>query len=68
MVGLVLRYSPHMVDLRAAMLRARHIYVVGCYTGFGAAQDLALKIKETCAIHSEACSTAEVCTGRCDWR
>lgn len=63
MVGLVLRYSQHMVDLRAAMLRARHIYVVGRDTGFGAAQELALKIKETCAIHSEAYSTAEVLHG-----
>lgn len=50
-------------DLRAALLRARHVFVVGRNTGFGAAQEIALKIKETCAIHAEAYSASEVLHG-----
>ena len=50
-------------ELREALLRARHIYVVGRDTGFGAAQEIALKIKETCAIHAEAYSASEVLHG-----
>lgn len=49
--------------LRAALLRARHVYVVGRDTGFGAAHEIALKIKETCAIHAEAYSASEVLHG-----
>ncbi|WP_420860030.1 SIS domain-containing protein [Marivivens marinus] len=49
--------------LRAALLRARHVYVVGRDTGFGAAHEVALKIKETCAIHAEAYSASEVLHG-----
>lgn len=49
--------------LRAALLRAQHVYVVGRDTGFGAAHELALKIKETCAIHAEAYSASEVLHG-----
>ena len=49
--------------LRAALLRARHVYVVGRDTGFGAAQEIALKIKETCALHAEAYSASEVLHG-----
>ncbi len=45
------------------LLRARHVYVVGRDTGFGAAHELALKIKETCAIHAEAYSASEVLHG-----
>ncbi len=50
-------------DLRAALLRARHVYVIGRDTGFGAAHEVALKIKETCAIHAEAYSSSEVLHG-----
>jgi len=50
-------------DLKAALLRARNVYVVGRDTGFGAAHELALKIKETCAIHAEAYSASEVLHG-----
>ena len=54
-------------DVRAALssaLRgARHVYVVGRGSGLGAAQEVALKIKETCAIHAEAHSSAEVLHG-----
>lgn len=49
--------------LRAALLSARHVFVVGRGTGFGAAHELALKIKETCAIHAEAYSASEVLHG-----
>lgn len=49
--------------LRAGLLRARHVYVVGRDTGFGAAHEVALKIKECCAIHAEAYSASEVLHG-----
>ena len=49
--------------LKAALLSARHVYVVGRDTGFGAAHEVALKIKETCAIHAEAYSASEVLHG-----
>lgn len=51
------------VAMRAALLRARHVYVIGRDTGFGAAQEVALKIKETCAIHAESYSASEVLHG-----
>ena len=47
----------------AALLRARHVYVIGRDTGFGAAQELALKLKECCALHAEAYSSSEVLHG-----
>ena len=37
-----------------------HLYVVGRGHGFGIAQEMALKFKETCGIHAEAFSAAEV--------
>lgn len=49
--------------LREAILGTRHLYIVGRDTGFGAAQEVALKIKETCAIHAEAYSASEVLHG-----
>lgn len=49
--------------LRQSLLAARHVYVVGRDTGFGAAHEVALKIKETCAIHAEAYSASEVLHG-----
>jgi len=39
---------------------ADHLYVVGRGHGFGVAQEMALKIKETCGFHAEAFSAAEV--------
>ncbi len=39
---------------------AHNLYVVGRGIGFGAAQEAALKLKETCALHAEAFSSAEV--------
>jgi glucosamine--fructose-6-phosphate aminotransferase (isomerizing) len=40
--------------------RAQHLYVVGRGLGLGAAQEIALKCKETCGLHAEAFSSAEV--------
>ena len=54
---------PDHKALVAAFLRAQHIYVIGRDTGYGAAQELALKLKETCALHAEAYSSSEVLHG-----
>ena len=54
---------PHADRLRAALLRARHVYVIGRDTGFGAAHEVALKLKECCALHAEAYSSSEVLHG-----
>lgn len=40
-----------------------HVYVIGRGCGFGAAHEVALKLKETTAIHAEAYSAAEVLHG-----
>lgn len=42
------------------LLRAEHLYVIGRGPGFAVAQEAALKFKETCGLHAEAFSTAEV--------
>jgi glutamine---fructose-6-phosphate transaminase (isomerizing) len=39
---------------------AEHLYVVGRGLGLGAAQEIALKCKETCGLHAEGFSSAEV--------
>jgi len=39
---------------------AEHLYVLGRGLGLGAAQEIALKCKETCGLHAEAFSAAEV--------
>jgi glutamine---fructose-6-phosphate transaminase (isomerizing) len=39
---------------------ASHLYVVGRGLGLGAAQEAALKCKETCGLHAEAFSSAEL--------
>ena len=43
-----------------ALAEARGLYVVGRGPGFGAAQEAALKLKETCGLHAEAFSAAEL--------
>ena len=61
-------HLPQTARSLAALLRASHVYVIGRDTGFGAAQELALKLKETCALHAEAYSSlAKSCTARCNW-
>ena len=42
---------------------ATSMYVVGRGVGLGVAQEVALKLKETCRLHAEAFSTAEVLHG-----
>jgi Predicted phosphosugar isomerases len=42
------------------LLEAQSLYVIGRGVGFGGAQEAALKFKETCALHAEAFSAAEV--------
>ena len=54
---------PQAKPILSALLRANHVYVIGRDTGYGAAQELALKLKETCAIHAEAYSSSEVLHG-----
>jgi len=43
--------------------RAEHAYVIGRGLGLGIAQEAALKCKETCGLHAEAFSSAEVAHG-----
>ncbi|SFS16764.1 SIS domain-containing protein [Yoonia litorea] len=54
---------PEAEKLQSAFLRARHVYVIGRDTGYGAAHEVALKLKECCAIHAEAYSSSEVLHG-----
>ena len=46
-----------------ALEDSRDLYVIGRGTGFGCAQEVALKFKETCGLHAEAFSAAEVLHG-----
>ncbi|WID99225.1 SIS domain-containing protein [Bosea vestrisii] len=53
-------------DWKPALLswrEARSLYVIGRGLSFGIAQEIALKFKETCRIHAEAFSAAEVLHG-----
>lgn len=60
--GMTIQY-PRAAALQSALLRARHIYVIGRDTGFGTAHEVALKLKECCALHAEAYSSSEVLHG-----
>jgi glucosamine--fructose-6-phosphate aminotransferase (isomerizing) len=44
----------------ATLGEARNLFVVGRGTGFAVALEAALKLKETCGLHAEAISSAEV--------
>ncbi|MGK6321658.1 SIS domain-containing protein [Sphingomonas sp. DT-51] len=44
----------------ALLQDASNLFVIGRGFGFGIAQEAALKLKETCALHAEAFSSAEV--------
>ena len=44
----------------ATLTPARDLYVVGRGLGLGIAQEAALKLKETCGLHAEALSAAEL--------
>lgn len=54
---------PEAEGLAKKLADARHVYVLGRRASFGAAQEVALKLKETCALHAEAYSAAEVLHG-----
>ena len=54
---------PRAAKLQAALLRARHIYEIGRDTGYGAAQEVALKLNECCALHAELYSSSELLHG-----
>ena len=54
-----LDWWPALADLTDAT----GLYVLGRGTGLGAAAEIALKLKETCRLHAEAFSTAEVLHG-----
>jgi glutamine---fructose-6-phosphate transaminase (isomerizing) len=47
-------------DAIAPLQRAQNLFVVGRGYGLGVAQEAALKLKETCGLHAEAFSAAEV--------
>lgn len=51
-----LDWTPLVDGLQAA----HNLFVLGRGYGFGAAQEMALKFKETCGLHAEAFSSAEV--------
>lgn len=51
-----LDWSPAVEHLRAA----RNLFIVARGVGLGVAQEAALKCKETCALHAESFSSAEV--------
>jgi glucosamine--fructose-6-phosphate aminotransferase (isomerizing) len=62
--------TPDLLDAACALswdltplAAATSLYVVGRGFGLGVAQELALKLKETCRVHAEAFSTAEVLHG-----
>jgi glucosamine--fructose-6-phosphate aminotransferase (isomerizing) len=61
--GLHGKSLPQTRSVLSALLRASHVYVIGRDTGFGAAHELALKLKECCALHAEAYSSSEVLHG-----
>jgi glucosamine--fructose-6-phosphate aminotransferase (isomerizing) len=54
---------PHAASLRDALVRSQSVYVIGRDTGLGASQEIALKLKECCALHAEAYSASEVLHG-----
>ncbi|MBN9064638.1 MAG: SIS domain-containing protein [Rhizobiales bacterium] len=45
------------------LAKARNLFVVGRGLGYAAAQEFALKLKETCGVHAEALSAAELMHG-----
>ena len=61
--GLSGQHYPDPQACADALQDARHIYVIGRGAGFGAAQEIALKLKECCALHAEAYSASEVLHG-----
>lgn len=54
---------PQAHKIVAGLLRSQNVYVIGRGAGLGAAQEIALKLKECCALHAEAYSSSEVLHG-----
>ena len=63
MKSLATKEFPEIQNLQSGLMRASHVYVVGRGAGFGVAQEVALKLKETSALHAEAYSASEVLHG-----
>lgn len=57
------RPLPQARTLSDSLARAQSVYVIGRDTGLGAATEVALKLKECCALHAEAYSASEVLHG-----
>lgn len=53
-------WNENWSDLVSGLRLAKHLFVLGRGLGLGAAQEAALKFKETCGLHAEAFSSAEV--------
>ena len=65
--GLVTQH-PSAADIQAAFLRSRYVYVIGRDTGYGAAHEVALKLKECCALLPKPIQVPKFCMARCNWR
>lgn len=58
--ALTLAWQQDWSPMTQGLIDARNVFVLGRGLGLGAAQEAALKLKETCALHAEAFSSAEV--------
>ena len=58
--GLATAFALDWTPFGEALTDARNLFVLGRGYGLGIAQEAALKLKETCALHAEAFSSAEV--------
>ena len=63
MLAMTTQTIPNKAALETALSEADSVFVIGRGCGFGAAQEMALKLKETAAIHAEAYSASEVLHG-----
>jgi glucosamine--fructose-6-phosphate aminotransferase (isomerizing) len=61
--GLAKAWALDWTPAVARLQTASNLYVLGRGVGFGVAQEAALKFKETCGLHAEAFSAAEVLHG-----
>ena len=61
--GLAKAWTLDWTPAVARLKTASNLYVLGRGVGFGVAQEAALKFKETCGLHAEAFSAAEVLHG-----
>lgn len=53
-------FELHWSDIREDLVSVKNLFVLGRGYSLAAAQEAALKLKETCALHAEAFSAAEV--------